>query len=88
MQPDYIVGAGVRGFPRAVSAILLRHKEAGNTMPAKPSTSGAQLGYAMQIKIDFLCPNCNLAAALVLSFYFRTPVTAAGLYPEHDIVIQ
>jgi hypothetical protein len=42
----------------------------------------------MQINSDFFCRDCNLAASLVLSFYFRNAVTAAGLYPDHDIVIQ
>jgi myo-inositol-1-phosphate synthase len=67
------------------------------------------LGYAMQIKIDFLCRDSILAAPLVLdlalfldlaqragmhgiqewlSFYFKSPMTAPQLYPEHDIFIQ
>ncbi|HEV7395842.1 MAG TPA: inositol-3-phosphate synthase, partial [Pyrinomonadaceae bacterium] len=67
------------------------------------------LGYAMQIKIDFLCRDSILAAPLVLdlalfldlaqrtgmrgiqewlSFYFKSPQTAPGLYPEHDVFIQ
>jgi myo-inositol-1-phosphate synthase len=67
------------------------------------------MGYAMQIKIDFLCRDSILAAPIVLdlalfldlagragmsgiqewlSFYFKSPQTAPGLYPEHDIFIQ
>jgi len=67
------------------------------------------LGYAMQIKINFLCRDSILAAPLVLdlalfldlakragmkgiqewlSFFFKSPQTAAGLYPEHDLFIQ
>ncbi len=67
------------------------------------------LGYAMQIKVDFLCRDSILAAPLVLdlalfldlaqraglhgvqewlSFYFKSPMTAPGLYPEHDLFIQ
>ena len=67
------------------------------------------LGYAMQIKIDFLCRDSILAAPIVLdlalfldlaqrtgmrgiqewlSFYFKSPQTAPGLYPEHDVFIQ
>jgi myo-inositol-1-phosphate synthase len=67
------------------------------------------LGYAMQIKIDFLCRDSILAAPIVLdlvlfldlaarsrmkgiqewlSFYFKSPMVAPGLYPEHDLFIQ
>jgi len=67
------------------------------------------MGYAMQIKVDFLCRDSILAAPIVLdlalfldlagrsglsgiqewlSFYFKSPQTAPGLYPEHDIFIQ
>jgi len=67
------------------------------------------LGYAMQLKIDFLCRDSILAAPLVLdlallldfahraalrgtqewlSFYFKSPMTAPGLKPEHDLFIQ
>ena len=70
------------------------------------------LGYPMQIKVDFLCRDCILAAPIVLdlvlfmdlaqrsaelrglgiqewlSFYFKSPMTAPGLYPEHDLFIQ
>ncbi|HXW92716.1 MAG TPA: inositol-3-phosphate synthase [Terriglobales bacterium] len=70
------------------------------------------LGYAMQIKVDFLCRDSILAAPIVLdlvlfsdlaqrsvelrslgiqewlSFYFKSPMTAPGLYPEHDLFIQ
>ncbi|TDH25255.1 inositol-3-phosphate synthase [Segetibacter sp. 3557_3] len=67
------------------------------------------LGYAMQIKINFLCRDSILAAPLVLdlalfsdlakragmsgiqdwlSFYFKSPQTAPGLRPEHDIFKQ
>ncbi|MCH7531985.1 MAG: inositol-3-phosphate synthase [Gemmatimonadetes bacterium] len=67
------------------------------------------MGYAMQIKVDFLCRDSILAAPIVLdlaifldlasraglsgiqewlSFYFKAPQTAPGLYPEHDLFIQ
>src|SRR4029079_6292905 len=67
------------------------------------------MGYAMQIKLNFLCRDSILAAPIVLdlalfmdlaqranmrgiqewlSFYFKGPMTAPGLYPEHDIFIQ
>ena len=61
------------------------------------------LGYPMQIKINFLCRDSILAAPLVLdlakraglsgiqewlSFYFKSPMTLPGLYPEHDLFIQ
>jgi myo-inositol-1-phosphate synthase len=67
------------------------------------------LGYAMQIKINFLCRDSILAAPVVLdlalfsdlakraamsgiqewlSFYFKSPQTAPGLRPEHDIFKQ
>ena len=67
------------------------------------------LGYAMQIKINFLCRDSILAAPIVLdlallldlaqraglsntqewlSFYFKSPMTPPGLYPEHDLFIQ
>ncbi len=67
------------------------------------------LGYAMQIKINFLCRDSILAAPIVLdlallldlaarsdmrgvqewlSFYFKSPQTLPGLYPEHDLFIQ
>jgi myo-inositol-1-phosphate synthase len=70
------------------------------------------LGYAMQIKVDFLCRDSILAAPIVLdlvllmdlaqrcselkdigiqewlSFYFKSPMTVPGLYPEHDLFIQ
>ena len=67
------------------------------------------LGYAMQIKVDFLCKDSILAAPIVLdlalfmdlagraglggiqewlSFYFKSPQCAPGLYPEHDLFIQ
>ncbi|HEV2379225.1 MAG TPA: inositol-3-phosphate synthase [Terriglobia bacterium] len=70
------------------------------------------LGYAMQIKIDFLCRDSILAAPIVLdlilfldlaqrtpdlarlgiqewlSFYFKSPMVAPKLYPEHDLFIQ
>ena len=67
------------------------------------------MGYAMQIKVDFLCRDSILAAPIVLdlalfldlasragmsgiqewlSFYFKSPQTAPGLYAEHDIFIQ
>jgi myo-inositol-1-phosphate synthase len=67
------------------------------------------LGYAMQIKINFLCRDSILAAPIVLdlalfgdlakragksgiqewlSFYFKSPQTAPGLRPEHDIFKQ
>jgi len=67
------------------------------------------LGYAMQIKINFLCRDSILAAPIVLdlalfidlakrarlsgiqewlSFYFKSPQTAPGLKPEHDIFKQ
>ena len=67
------------------------------------------LGYAMQIKINFLCRDSILAAPLVLdlalfldlakragmkgiqewlSFFFKSPQTVPGLYPEHDLFIQ
>ena len=67
------------------------------------------LGYAMQIKIDFLCRDSILAAPIVLdlalfvdlaqrcgmsgiqewlSFYWKSPMTAEALYPEHDLFIQ
>ncbi len=67
------------------------------------------LGYAMQMKINFLCRDSILAAPIVLdlallmdlaqragmsstqewlSFYFKSPMTAPGLYPEHDLFIQ
>ncbi|MBI4410192.1 MAG: inositol-3-phosphate synthase [Gemmatimonadetes bacterium] len=67
------------------------------------------LGYAMQIKVDFLCRDSILAAPIVLdlalfldlaqrahlggvqewlSFYFKSPMTAPELYPEHDLFIQ
>jgi myo-inositol-1-phosphate synthase len=67
------------------------------------------LGYAMQMKIDFLCRDSILAAPIVLdlallmdlaqragfsgtqewlSFYWKSPMTAPGLYPEHDLFIQ
>ena len=61
------------------------------------------LGYPMQIKVDFLCRDSILAAPLVLdlaqragmhgiqewlSFYFKSPQFAPGLYPEHDLFIQ
>jgi hypothetical protein len=42
----------------------------------------------MQIDSDFFRRDCNLAAPLVLSFYFTSAMTVAGLYPDHDIVIQ
>ncbi|MBV9945472.1 MAG: inositol-3-phosphate synthase [Myxococcales bacterium] len=67
------------------------------------------LGYAMQLKIDFLCRDSILAAPVVLdlalfldfarraslrgtqewlSFYFKSPMAAPGLQPEHDLFIQ
>ena len=61
------------------------------------------LGYKMQLKIDFLCRDSILAAPIVLdlakragmsgiqewlSFYFKSPMHAPGLYPEHDLFIQ
>ena len=67
------------------------------------------LGYAMQLKINFLCRDSILAAPIVLdvalfldlakragltgiqewlSFYFKSPMHAPGLYPEHDLFIQ
>jgi len=67
------------------------------------------LGYAMQIKVNFLCRDSILAAPIVLdlalfldlaqrakmkgvqewlSFYFKSPMTAPNLYPEHDLFIQ
>ena len=61
------------------------------------------LGYKMQLKINFLCRDSILAAPIVLdlakranmhgiqewlSFYFKSPVHAPGLYPEHDLFIQ
>ena len=67
------------------------------------------MGYAMQIKVNFLCRDSILAAPIVLdlaifldlasraglsgiqewlSFYFKAPQTAPGLYPEHDLFIQ
>lgn len=67
------------------------------------------MGYAMQIKINFLCRDSILAAPVVLdlalfmdlaqragmngiqewlSFYFKSPQTAPGLRPEHDIFKQ
>ncbi len=67
------------------------------------------LGYPMQLKINFLCRDCILAAPIVLdvalfldlarragmsgiqewlSFYFKSPMHAKGLYPEHDLFIQ
>ncbi len=67
------------------------------------------LGYAMQIKIDFLCRDSILAAPIVLdlalfldlaqraelagiqewlSFYFKSPMAAPELPPEHDLFIQ
>lgn len=67
------------------------------------------LGYAMQIKVDFLCRDSILAAPIVLdlalffdlakragmhgiqewlSFYFKSPMCARELYPEHDLFIQ
>jgi myo-inositol-1-phosphate synthase len=67
------------------------------------------LGYAMQIKVNFLCRDSILAAPIVLdlalfldlaqrakmkgiqewlSFYFKAPMTAPSLYPEHDLFIQ
>ncbi len=41
----------------------------------------------MQIKVDFLCRNSILAAQW-LSFYFKSPMCAPQLYPEHDLFIQ
>jgi myo-inositol-1-phosphate synthase len=60
------------------------------------------LGYPMQIKVDFLCRDLVLFNDLAqrsvelqsrgiqewLSFYFKSPMTAPGLYPEHDLFIQ
>ena len=61
------------------------------------------LGYPMQIKVDFLCRDSILAAPIVLdlakragmrgiqewlSFYFKSPMCAKELYPEHDLFIQ
>src|ERR687889_567690 len=67
------------------------------------------LGYKMRLKINFLCSDSILAAAIVLdlalfldmakragmsgiqewlSFYFKSPMHAPGLYPEHDLFIQ
>ena len=67
------------------------------------------LGYAMQLKINFLCRDSILAAPIVLdlvlfldlasragwsgiqewlSFYWKSPMHAKGLYPEHDLFIQ
>ena len=67
------------------------------------------LDYPMQLKINFLCRDCILAAPIVLdlvmfldlakraglsgvqewlSFYFKSPIHAPNLYPEHDLFIQ
>ena len=62
------------------------------------------LGYPMQIKVNFLCIALDLVLFLDLakrtpelrsigiqewlSFYLKSPQTAAGLYPEHDLFIQ
>ena len=51
------------------------------------------LGYPMQIKVDFLCRDLAQRAGLSgiqewLSFYFKSPMTAPKLYPEHDLFIQ
>src|SRR6478736_3556314 len=51
------------------------------------------LNYKMQLKVNFLFRDLAKRAGMEgiqewLSFYFKSPMHAAGLYPEHDLFIQ